>query len=322
MEVHQPDVPRRLIALAVVAACSSAPAPTDLQRYLDDASFRHAELEASLVNRDNGYSRVRLERYARWEELPVWNPNVAISEAASAGDRDALIAVGKAAYTAYPAQLVGGETWTCAECHDHLTLDVGKRLAAQTHTEDPGWGPGIAAVASEDEPVRIPDLRSVRFEEELQVNATVRQRSVVSLALRIETLIITAHGGVIRPPREIALGLALYLWSLAPADPPPRNARFDAECGGCHRAPTFSGPPVDIAAVGFDGVIARSPSRGTGTWRVPSLRGVKDRPLLFHDGSATSLDAVLDPNRAGGHRFGLQLDAAARAELVAYLRTL
>jgi mono/diheme cytochrome c family protein len=316
-------VPRRLILVVAVAACSSPPPPTQLQRYLDDAEFRRAELEASLVNPDNGYSRLRLERYGRaWEELPVWNPNVAIPEAASAGDEGALIAVGREAYARYPAQLVGGETWTCAECHDHPTLDVGARIAAQTRSPDPGWGPGLAAVASEDEPVRIPDLHAVKYEQDLQVNATVRQRSVVSLALRIETLIITAHGGVIRPPREIALGLALYLWSLAPEGVPADNARFDAECAGCHRPPTFSGPPVDVAMLGFDDVVARSPSRGTGTWRVPSLRGVSSRPLLFHDGSARSLDDVLDPARGGGHRFGLALDPAARADLIAYLRTL
>jgi hypothetical protein len=49
--------------------------------YLDDASFRRSELEASLVNPANGYSRLRLAHYesgdtSDWALLPEWNPPV------------------------------------------------------------------------------------------------------------------------------------------------------------------------------------------------------------------------------------------------------
>ncbi|MBS2015587.1 MAG: c-type cytochrome [Deltaproteobacteria bacterium] len=47
-------------------------------RYIDDAAFRRAALESSLVNHKNTYSRQRLEHYGvttrGWELLPEWNP--------------------------------------------------------------------------------------------------------------------------------------------------------------------------------------------------------------------------------------------------------
>jgi hypothetical protein len=80
--------------------------------------------------------------------------------------------------------------------------------------------------------------------------------------------------------------------------------------------------------------------RGTGYYKVPSLRGLWYRERLFHDGSL-SLEDVLDPARleddfvpsgfrgadaasraVPGHPFGLDLDATERAALIAYLRTL
>jgi mono/diheme cytochrome c family protein len=354
-------MPRRLAALALVAAsCATEPQPdadADGRRYLDDASFRHAELAASLVNHANAYSRTRLARYAAWEELPDWNPRVngralVITDAARAGDRTALRELGAAAFVAYPAQQlppeaahVDGEVavamadgttrraYTCATCHEadgaagvpNASLDLGRILADAVHDPDSpmrGWGPGRADVSSptKTEPVRIPDLRATRYQLHLQIDATVAQRSIASLALRIETLLVTGHGEIVRPPREVALGLAVYLWSLAPPLPttaPP--AAFVAACGHCHASPGLAGPPVPLAAIGTD-AIGLSPDRGTGTWRVPSLVGVHERARLFHDGSVASLAALLDPGRVGGHH--VDLDATTRAELLHYLESL
>ncbi len=347
------------IALATTCvACSSRASTDDTgRRYLDDATFRRAELAASLVNHANAYSRTRLERYAAWEELPEWNPRVngralAITDVARAGDPVALRALGAAAFVAYPAQQlppnaarVDGEVavtmadettsraYTCATCHaahgvagaPNASLDLGRILADAVHDPDSplrAWGPGRADVSSrtQTEPVRIPDLRATRYQTHLQIDATVAQRSIASLALRIETLLITGHGEIIRPPREVALGLAVYLWSLAPPLPtgaPP--AVFVAACGHCHASPAFAGPPVPLAAIGVDAV-GLSDDRGTGTWRVPALVGVHDRARLLHDGSVASFEALLDPQRRGGHH--VTLSAPARAELVHYLETL
>src|SRR5262249_23441275 len=95
----------------------SATSDDVVRRYLADDAFRRSELAASLVEPSNGYSKRRLDSYESWERLPEWNPRVspvasagepprllAISEAARSGDRDALIALGEAAFYSYPAQ--------------------------------------------------------------------------------------------------------------------------------------------------------------------------------------------------------------------------
>lgn len=70
--------PWTALALGLVAACAAEP-PTDLERgatWVADAATRREVLERSLVNPDNGYSALRLERYTEdlWGALPVWNP--------------------------------------------------------------------------------------------------------------------------------------------------------------------------------------------------------------------------------------------------------
>jgi mono/diheme cytochrome c family protein len=245
---------------------------------------------------------------------------------------------------------------TCATCHagagpdgapvaglGNAALDLGGWLADAASPEAPrastdalrAWGRGRVDVATAAGrlPVALPDLRPTRLLSHLHYEADVAQRGVASLAIRIETLLITAHGQVLRPPREVALGLALYLWSLAPAEaaaePAPGGAAargrdtFRARCAGCHAGEGFTGPPVDAEAVGTDPAAAEDPGRGTGRYRVPSLRGVAARGLLLHDGSARGLDDLFDPARAtAGHAFGRDLGAPARADLVAYVRTL
>jgi cytochrome c5 len=360
-------MPGRLIACAILnmtalAACGGARDP--VRAFLDERGARRSALERSLPAevRGTGYAQLRLERYGRaWEELPEWNPPVAagdsprtvaspiaIGRAALAGDRDALRAVGEQAFFRYPAQLApwaaaahaervvrvelaGGETGvavTCASCHAERrggALVVG---LANDHI-DLGWGPGVLDVTSERgmEPVRIPDLRPLRFMKELHRTASVEQRDLASLAVRIETLLVVAHGEVVRPPRAIAVGLALYLWSLADAMPPPGAASDEGEalfrraCAGCHAGPALTGAPVAVERVATDRALARSPERGTGRYRVPSLRGVGERRGLLHDGSVRDLAALFDPARPGGHRFGLDLDEHERAELYDYVAT-
>jgi hypothetical protein len=253
---------------------------------------------------------------------------------------------------------------TCATCHAGLRggvlvtgapnheLDLGK-LAVDGGGVPPdlvaptlAWGPGRLDVSSADatEPARIPDLRPVRFLTYLQQDATVEQRSVVSLALRIETLIITSHGESTRPPREVTLGLALALWALADDLSPLAAAGTDASrgatvvgeaCAGCHEGGSLTGPPVPLAVVGTNPTLGLSPQRGTGTYRVPSLRGVGSRGPLLHDASLPDLASFFDPARvtAGyqggrtpgpvpGHVFDVDLAASDRAAVLEYLNGL
>jgi cytochrome c2 len=414
-------------AAAAAAGCAPAGAD-DLAGYLDDPAFRRAELLASLVNPDDGYAALRLQRYGlAWEALPVWNPRVlpvtvadlgtgsftrplgegahalTIAPAASAADEDALLALGQEAFSAYPVQLlpdaatalasaeaaakyglvtdaatgqVGGlvraemadgsslVALTCASCHvgvrqgqrvvgaPNEALDLG-RLAVDTGGVPAdlvphllAWGPGRVDVSSADgsEPARIADVRPTRFLTYLQQDATVRQRSVVSLALRLETLVITSHSEDTRPPREVAMGLALAVWALADdlPDTTPVGAAatqgasvLQRACASCHAPGGLTGAPVPLAVVGTDPTLGLSPERGTGFYRVPSLRGVGSRGALLHDASAPDLAVFFDPARVlpgytsgrwpgpvPGHTFDIDLGADDRAALLAYLRAL
>jgi mono/diheme cytochrome c family protein len=190
-----------------------------------------------------------------------------------------------------------------------------------------GWGRGRVDVTADgiDNPVSITDLRPVRHQRNLHHAATLRN-DPLALAVRIETLTVTSHAELVRPPRKVAAALAVYLLSLAPTTPLPTGdgaVVFARECASCHQGEAASGPPVPLAAVGTDPAVGTSPDRGTGSYRVPSLRAVGDRRRMFASGAIDDLDALLAPDRAvPGHRFGLTLDATDRTALLAYLRGL
>jgi hypothetical protein len=180
----------------------------------------------------------------------------------------------------------------------------------------------------------------VRFLGWLQQDATVQQRSIASLALRVETLVVTSHNADIRPPREVALGLAYALWALADDLPPVPSAApglsvLDAACASCHAPVTLTGAPVPLAVAGTDPTLGLSHDRGTGTYRVPSLRGAGSRGPLLHDASAPDLAAFFDPARVDpgftggrsggpipGHPFNLTLSSDDRAAVLALLKGL
>jgi hypothetical protein len=81
--------------------------------------------------------------------------------------------------------------------------------------------------------------------------------------------------------------------------------------------------------------------KGTGFYKIPSLRGVWYRPVLLHDGSVASLEEMFDPDRLNqdhvpggwkgpgitkraipGHPFGLNLSPDDKSALIAFLRRL
>ena len=93
--------------------------------------------------------------------------------------------------------------------------------------------------------------------------------------------------------------------------------------------------------VGTDGTMTLTTRRGTGFYKVPSLKGVWYRGMFNHDGSVTSLEEWFDPGRlrqdfvpsgfvgykvtqraVPGHEFGLRLTAEDKAALIAFLKTL
>jgi len=56
-----------------------------------------------------------------------------------------------------------------------------------------------------------------------------------------------------------------------------------------------------------------------GKFKVPTLRGLAGRPPYFHDGSAATLEDVVD---SYDRRFAIGLSPAERGHLVAFLRAL
>jgi mono/diheme cytochrome c family protein len=171
-----------------------------------------------------------------------------------------------------------------------------------------------------------------------------------------------------RLPDEAMYALALYIQSLKPpTNPNPFNEDaaagkkvFEREgCNRCHTPPLYTNnkltlakgftPPTDApklldivnVSVGTDPGLALKTRKGTGYYKVPSLRGVWYRNRYLHDGSLASLEEMFDPNRLNetfapggwnpptakaravlGHEFGLRLSPDQRRLLIAFLRTL
>ena len=383
-----------LLAVCCLIACgdnepvSQPSADLDIgRRFVADADFRRSSLETSLAVADNGDARLRLARYARpgeWEDLPVLDVEIApiFAGAAPVFERldpaeiewgsEALIALGRLAFEAWPAQRapsltpllgsptgtpdperlatsgawrddrdrLGGFVWaryadgtaepalSCASCHARPD-SAGRLIHGAASDFDWGalvgeaWGPGRVDVTSDgmNNPVAIPDLRATRHQRRLHHTGNL-YNSVAALAVRTETLLITARAEAVRPPREIAFALAYYVWSLggdtAPTTEVPSRA-FREHCGSCHFDPTGAGDVVPLAVVGIDGAAARSPMRGSAGYRAPSLYRVTLRARLTHEGWPLTLAQFLDPERTAlypGHAFGLELGAEERAELV------
>ncbi len=174
-------------------------------------------------------------------------------------------------------------------------------------------------------------------------------------------------GGVKRTPDALLYALALYLYSL---QPPPNPNPVDAQarrgqavfqsagCSNCHTPPLYTNNRLTLAK-GFnapgsllkeadimrismetDPSLALKTRKGTGLYRVPSLRMLWLEACFLHDGSLGTLEEMFDPVRlktsfrssnwkaatpahaVNGHPFGLTLNTADRSALIAFLRTL
>ena len=166
---------------------------------------------------------------------------------------------------------------------------------------------------------------------------------------------------------EQLYALALYIYSLKP--PPNPNKPSDLSrhgskvfqregCPACHTPPLYTSNKLTLAAgfqaseelrrandilpisVGTDPALALYTRRGTGFYKVPSLKGVWYRGPLEHSGSVATLEDWFDPARlrddyvptgfrgnqktraVKGHEFGLKLPLGDKAALIAFLRTL
>jgi hypothetical protein len=167
---------------------------------------------------------------------------------------------------------------------------------------------------------------------------------------------------------EQLYALALYIYSL---EPPPNPNRFDAAaargkevfanegCNRCHTAPLYTNNKltpapgftvpegalakydVSSTSVGTDSSLTMNTRRGTGYYKVPSLKGVWYRSMFGHSGWCATLEDWFDPKRLNddyvptgfkpygtktyavkGHNFGLDLTPQEKRDLIAFLKTL
>jgi mono/diheme cytochrome c family protein len=168
---------------------------------------------------------------------------------------------------------------------------------------------------------------------------------------------------------ELLYAIGVYVMSLEPAgnpSPPPgdlvahgREIFARETCINCHVPPSYSSGRLTLAqgfmpasghpnegdilsvSVGTDPGLALRTRKGTGFYKIPSLRGLWYRPALLHDGSVATLDEMFDPERLKpdhvpggwkgpgvtkrsipGHPFGLGLNSEDKKALLAFLRTL
>jgi hypothetical protein len=168
---------------------------------------------------------------------------------------------------------------------------------------------------------------------------------------------------------EVLYAIGVYLLSLEPPKnpvPPPADlvARGEAifrreKCATCHPAPDYTTgeltpaagfvPPVDHPnfadvrdrSVNTDPGLALKTRKGTGFYKIPSLRGLWYRPRLLHDASIVSLEELFDAGRLSrvykrkgwsppgvttgavpGLEFLTELTPEEKTALIAFLRSL
>ena len=134
---------------------------------------------------------------------------------------------------------------------------------------------------------------------------------------------------------------------------------FERErCGGCHTPQLYTNNKLTLA-LGFDAPkehfqfldilqvsvnrpgVALKTRKGTGYYKITSLKGLWYRGRYLHDGSLTTVEEMFDPGRlkddyvpggfmpvgvksrpVNGHEIGLKLKPEDRAALIAFLKTL
>jgi mono/diheme cytochrome c family protein len=199
---------------------------------------------------------------------------------------------------------------------------------------------------------QIPDLIGIRDRLYLNHTGTHLHRSIADL-MRYAALAQGADLGsswgdfrlveqmppfAARLSDESLYALAGYLYALRPpanphhSDSQTRAGRMIFErqgCGACHTAPLYTNNQrIAAADIGTDPELATHSRRGTGYYKVPSLKGVWYRGPFGHGGDAATLEAWFDSARltaaepVPGHNYGLGLPPAEKAALIAFLKTL
>jgi mono/diheme cytochrome c family protein len=230
-------------------------------------------------------------------------------------------------------------------------------------------------------PPQIPDIIGVEERRYLDHSGLVRQREIGDLmrysSLVTDMTKYSRHGDLepqatpmagkgVRYSDAQLYALAKYLYSLKPPENPHTfdgraskgKAVFEREgCAGCHTPPLYTNnklvpvegftPQADSPdailgrTIGLDPHTTLATLKGTGYYKVPSLKGVWYRGPFEHNGSVATLEDWFDAARlredyrptgfkgggvetraVPGHRFGLDLGAEEKEALIAFLKTL
>ncbi len=230
-------------------------------------------------------------------------------------------------------------------------------------------------------PAKVPDLIGIKDRKYIDHTATHLHRGIgdimryAALVTSAESAEFGPHKMIsgnakrarFRVSDEALYALAQYLYSLEPPTNPNRFTEdaalgqqiFSRECAGCHVPPLYTNNKVTLAdgfqmpkdkpstldvlpiSVRTDPGLALQTRKGTGYYKVPSLKGVWYRGRYLHDGSVATLEELFDPGRLKpdhvpggfrpvgvkaraipGHEFGLKLSPEERQRLIVFLKTL
>jgi hypothetical protein len=224
-------------------------------------------------------------------------------------------------------------------------------------------------------PAKVPDLIGIKERRYLDATGLVQHRGIgdlmryaalnqgMDMLARYGDFIPAGTSDVRRAASAFALvaqarysdqqlyALALYIYSLKPPpNPNPRTAIaergelvFEREgCAVCHTPPLYTNNKLTPAdEIRTDPDLTMTTRRGTGYYKVPSLKGVWYRGPFEHNGSIATLEDWFDPRRlqddyvptgwkgygvktrpVKGHEFGLTLSAEDKRGLIAFLKTL
>ena len=232
-------------------------------------------------------------------------------------------------------------------------LDPGKILSLSPALQDPAtqaaltsWGPGrfdpFFNLDGINEPVQIPPIYGL---EGVPLETYTGEGPISYWNAYVAVTQMGGQGTFVEPrlglnvqpsgPDRVTPHLPALLDYQLSLLPPPRPGGLDpaavargeqlflgkADCARCHDPTTRYTDAArglhDASETGVDGLYA---SRGiTKRYRTTPLRALTDHPPYFHDGSAPTLDDVIEHY---DRHFGLQLTTPERADLLAFLESL
>ena len=211
-----------------------------------------------------------------------------------------LTAAGRGELLFHDATLSLRGWMSCASCHTggHTNHRLSDTLG-DGHYGAPKRVLSLLGVADTKPWAWDGQVRALEDQVEKSVRTTLRgreleEREVTDLAAYLRTLDLPEVGA----PQETALVAA------------GRKAFDGYACNRCHTAPVYTSPGAHNVGL--------TDELGNDRFNPPSLRGVRFRRALLHDGSAKSLEEVFDVHPGPG----VEVRTTDLPALIAFLRTL